>query len=31
LITRRVVAADFAEAFTRRKDDVKVVLEMKGR
>ncbi|HZW43619.1 MAG TPA: hypothetical protein VFF32_04400 [Dermatophilaceae bacterium] len=31
LITRRVALADFAEAFTRRKDDVKVVLEMKGR
>ena len=31
LITRRVALADFAEAFTRREDDVKVVLEMKGR
>ena len=31
LITRRVALADFAKAFTRREDDVKVVLEMKGR
>ena len=31
LITRRVVLADFADAFTHRGDDVKVVLEMEGR
>jgi glucose 1-dehydrogenase len=31
LITRRVVMADFADAFTRRGDDVKVVLEVNGR
>ncbi|MHB1475901.1 MAG: MDR/zinc-dependent alcohol dehydrogenase-like family protein, partial [Dermatophilaceae bacterium] len=31
LITRRVALADFADAFTPRGDDVKVVLEMKGR
>ena len=31
LITRRVALADFADAFTGREDDVKVVLEMKGR
>jgi len=30
LLTRRVAQADFAEAFTRREDDVKVGLEMKG-
>jgi len=30
LITRRVVLADFADAFTRRSDDVKVVLEVNG-
>jgi glucose 1-dehydrogenase len=30
LITRRVVLADFAEAFTRRGDDVKVVLDIKA-
>jgi len=31
LITRRVVLADFADAFTHHGDDVKVVLEMEGR
>ncbi|NMM22406.1 MAG: glucose 1-dehydrogenase [Phycicoccus sp.] len=31
LITRRVAVAEFAEGFSRREDDVKVVLEMKGR
>ena len=31
LITRRVALADFADAFTRRGDDVKVVLEFNGR
>jgi glucose 1-dehydrogenase len=31
LITRRVVLADFVDAFTRRGDGVKVVLEVKGR
>jgi threonine dehydrogenase-like Zn-dependent dehydrogenase len=31
LITRRVGLADFADAFTRRGDDVKVVLEVNGR
>jgi len=31
LITRPVVLADFADAFTHRGDDVKVVFEMEGR
>ncbi|MEP7191825.1 MAG: hypothetical protein ABI903_03060 [Actinomycetota bacterium] len=31
LITLRIAAADFAEAFTRPEDGVKVVFEMKGR
>jgi len=31
LITRRVILADFADAFTHHGDDAKVVLEMEGR
>ncbi|HEY8295419.1 MAG TPA: glucose 1-dehydrogenase [Micrococcaceae bacterium] len=31
LITRRVALADFADAFARRPDDVKVVLDLAGR